>query len=154
MILRNGWYTENYSEGVAEIIKNGAVYSAANAGRLCTAERNDYALAAANVLITPELHHGHTYELAGDYGWTMEDFANTLGKITSKPIGLHLQSEAQQLQFLQQAGLPEDFARALADSERFAAEGWLEENSETLSNLIGRSTTPLATTLEKTLADN
>ncbi|RVU30891.1 hypothetical protein [Neptunomonas marina] len=48
-------------------------------------------------------------------------------------------------------GLPEGFAGALADAEDHASRGWLEDNSQTLSQLLGRNTTPLSKSISEAL---
>ena len=48
-------------------------------------------------------------------------------------------------------GLPEGFAHVLADSDVQAGKGALEDNSRTLSRLIGRATTPMADVVKAAL---
>ncbi len=47
VMLRNGWYTENYTAGIAAAVQHGAVLGAARNGRISAAARIDYAEAAA-----------------------------------------------------------------------------------------------------------
>jgi NAD(P)H dehydrogenase (quinone) len=53
---------------------------------------------------------------------------------------------------LTSVGIPEPFARVLTDSDVHAAAGSLYEDSRTLSRLIGRPTTPMATAVAAALA--
>jgi NAD(P)H dehydrogenase (quinone) len=142
-ILRNGWYTENYTESLAGVLQTGAVLGAAEEGRLYTASRQDYAEAAAVVLTSPN-QVGKIYELAGDKGFTLAEYAQEISKQTSKEIPYKNLAMNAFTELLIQVGLPEGFAGALADSEVHAANGWLAEDSQTLSRLIGRPTTPLS----------
>lgn len=142
-ILRNGWYTENYTESLAGVLQAGAVLGAAEEGRLYTASRQDYAEAAAVVLTSPN-QVGKIYELAGDEGFTLAEYAQKISKQTSKEIPYKNLAMNAFTELLIQVGLPEGFAGALADSEVHAANGWLAEDSQTLSRLIGRPTTPLS----------
>ena len=50
VLLRNGWYTENFAAGAATAVALGALYGCAGEGRISSAARDDYALAAAAVL--------------------------------------------------------------------------------------------------------
>jgi NAD(P)H dehydrogenase (quinone) len=50
VVLRNGWYHENYTAGVAHAVANGAHFGSARDGRISSAARDDYAAAAAVVL--------------------------------------------------------------------------------------------------------
>jgi NAD(P)H dehydrogenase (quinone) len=54
VLLRNGWYSENYTANAAAAVKNGAVLGAARDGRISSAARADFATAAAAVLAS---HH-------------------------------------------------------------------------------------------------
>lgn len=49
------------------------------------------------------------------------------------------------------AGLPEELADLIATSNTTAADGALFDDSHTLSKLIGRKTTPFATTIAEAL---
>ncbi|HBO37559.1 MAG TPA: NAD(P)-dependent oxidoreductase, partial [Pasteurellaceae bacterium] len=64
-ILRNGWYTENYTGSIPAALANNAFYGSAGDGKIASATREDYADAAVSVL-TGEGHDNKTYELAGD----------------------------------------------------------------------------------------
>lgn len=149
-ILRNGWYTENYTESLAGVLQAGAVLGAAEEGRLYTASRQDYAEAAAVVLTSPN-QVGKIYELAGDKGFTLAEYAQEISKQTSKEIPYKNLAMNAFTELLIQVGLPEGFAGAIADSEVHAANGWLAEDSQTLSRLIGRPTTPLSETITAAL---
>ncbi|WP_139285804.1 hypothetical protein [Tardiphaga sp. OK245] len=50
-----------------------------------------------------------------------------------------------------QCGLPEELADLIATSNTAAADGALFDDSHTLSKLIGRKTTPFATTIAEAL---
>ena len=59
--------------------------------------------------------------------------------------------EAEYAGALQGFGLPPVLAKALADSDAYAAKGALYDDSRTLSRLIGRPTTPFAETVAAAL---
>jgi NAD(P)H dehydrogenase (quinone) len=52
VLLRNGWYIENYTERLAMPLALGAFIGAARDGRIAAATRADYAAAAVSVLTT------------------------------------------------------------------------------------------------------
>eukprot|EP01040_Poterioochromonas_malhamensis_P022179 gene22179-26923_t len=66
IILRNGWYTENYLQSVPAALQHGALIGAAGEGKISSAGREDYAEAAATVLLDSESHVNQVIELAGD----------------------------------------------------------------------------------------
>ena len=79
VLLRNGWYIENYTERLAMNLAHGAFFGAARDGRIAAAARADFAAAAVAVLTT-EGHAGKTYELAGDHSLTMTDLAKAVSE--------------------------------------------------------------------------
>lgn len=150
VLLRNGWYTENYTAGIPAALGLGAVYGCAGEGRIASAARADYAAAAAAVL-TAENQAGKIYELAGDHAYTLSAFAAELSRQTGKTIGYVNLPEADYRNALLGAGLPEPLAALLADSDSAAAQGALFDDSRQLSSLIGRPTTPLADSIAAAL---
>lgn len=151
VLLRNGWYTENYAASIAPAVAHGAFIGAVGNGRIASAAREDYAQAAAAVL-TQEDQAGKVYELAGDDSYTLAEFSAEIARQSGKPVVYKDLSETDFKQALISAGLPEGFASMLADSDAGAAKGGLFDDSHTLSKLIGRPTTPYAKVIAATLA--
>ncbi len=149
-ILRNGWYTENYTGSLQAAQDHGALIGSMATGQIATAARADYAEAIA-VTATSDSHAGKIYELAGDVPFTMHDFAAELSKQIGKSIAYNSLPPATYAEILQGFGLPEMLARAIADADDQAARGALLDHSRTLSALIGRPTTPIAHTIKSAL---
>ncbi|EKG32173.1 SDR family oxidoreductase [Pseudomonas avellanae] len=150
-LLRNGWYTENYTAGVPGALAHGAVMGSADEGRISSASRLDYAEAAAVLLTSGEDQSGRVYELAGDESYTLAEFAAELSKQAGKTLPYVNLPQAEFEAALIQAGLPDFVARLLADSDAAAAKGALFDDSRQLSKLIGRPATPLSATISETL---
>lgn len=150
VMLRNGWYTENYTLGIATALALGAVYGCAGDGLIASAARADYAEAAA-VVLTSDNQAGKTYELAGDTAYTLSEFAAEISLQSGKAIGYINLAESDYKQALLNAGLPEPLAKLLADSDSGAAKGALFDTSRQLSRLIGRPTASLATAVKAQL---
>ncbi|EPS2709668.1 SDR family oxidoreductase [Cronobacter turicensis] len=150
VLLRNGWYTENYLASVPPALEHGVFIGSAGDGKIASASRQDYAEAAAKVL-TLDNQAGRVYELAGDNAWTLRDLTALLSKETGKTVAYQNLSEADFAAALTGAGLPEGFAKLLADSDIGASEGGLFDDSRQLSALIGRPTTSLETSLRESL---
>ncbi|ELY4574301.1 SDR family oxidoreductase [Cronobacter turicensis] len=150
VLLRNGWYTENYLASVPPALEHGVFIGSAGDGKIASASRQDYAEAAANVL-TLDNQAGRVYELAGDNAWTLRDLTALLTKETGKTVAYQNLSEADFAAALAGAGLPEGFAKLLADSDIGASKGGLFDDSRQLSALIGRPTTSLETSLRESL---
>ncbi len=151
VLLRNGWYTENYAAGIPAALEHGAVFGSAADGRISSAARADYADAAVAVLTSAEDQAGRVYELAGDDSYTLSDFAAEISKQTGKTVPYTDLPQADFQAALVQAGLPGFVADLLSDSDAAAAKGALFDDRRQLSALIGRPTTPLAITVAETL---
>lgn len=151
VILRNGWYTENYTHAVQNNIASGIVMGAAAEGKLHTASRQDYAEAAVAILLAEQPQAGKIYELAGDHGFTLAEFAATVSRLAGKTVHFNNISQAEYTDVLCQSGLPHGLAAIVADCEAQAAKGFLADNSQTLSKLIGRPTTTLEQSLTSIL---
>lgn len=143
VILRNGWYAENYTGSIAPALQHGAFVGSAGEGRISGAARADYAEAAA-VVLTGAGHAGQTYELAADHAWTLADLAAEISAQTGRQIPYVNLPEAEYAAALVGAGLPDGLAAAIASWDVRASQGALYDDGHTLSRLIGHPTTPLA----------
>ena len=149
-ILRNGWYTENYTASVPGAVAGGAFIGSAGKGRISSAARADYADAAVAVL-TGQGHHGKTYELAGDHAYTLSDLAAEIARQTGKDIPYKDLPEADYAAALAGFGLPAPVAQAYASFDVGASQGALFDDGRVLSKLIGRPTTPLSVSVAHAL---
>ncbi len=113
VLLRNGWYHENYTENLAPVLEHGAVVQAAGEGRVSSAARADYAAAAVAVL-TGEGHENRTYELGGDEAWSFAEYAAELSRQTGREIVYSPVSVDAYAGILAGAGLPGPLADTLA----------------------------------------
>ncbi len=150
-ILRNGWYTENYTGSVAGAVAAGAFIGSAGDGKISSAARADFADAAVAV-VTSAGHENKVYELAGDSSYTLADLAAEISKQTGKAIPYNNLPETEYAKILKSFGLPEMFADAIASWDTGASKGDLFNESHQLSKLIGRPTTPLFETVKAALA--
>ncbi|MBA0168957.1 SDR family oxidoreductase [Pectobacterium sp. CFBP8739] len=150
VLLRNGWYTENYAASIPAALEHGVFIGSAGEGKITSATREDFAAAAVAVL-TQEGQAGKVYELAGDEPYTLAELATEVSKQSGKNIGYQNLSEAEFAAALVSAGLPEGFAQIIADSDTGASKGGLFDGGKQLSRLIGRPTTPLSAVVKATL---
>jgi NAD(P)H dehydrogenase (quinone) len=142
VFLRNGWYTENYTAQLGTYLEHGAVAGSSGDGRVASAERRDYAEAAAAVLTGPG-HQNQAYELSGDHAWSFTEFAAEVAAQSGRPVGYQDLDPQKHLEVLLGAGLPEPFARVLVDVDAAIGRGELAATPGDLARLIGRPTTPL-----------
>ncbi|GAB2886590.1 SDR family oxidoreductase [Paraburkholderia jirisanensis] len=152
VLLRNGWYTENYTAGIPAALAHSALFGSAGAGRISSAARADYAAAAAAVLTAAHVQAGRIYELAGDHSFTLAQFSAELSSQTHKSIAYNNLPESEFKAALLAAGLPEPVAALLSDSDKCAADDALFDDKGELRALIGRPTTPFEKTMAAALA--
>lgn len=150
VVLRNGWYHENYAASIAPALAHNAFIGAVGEGHISSAARQDYAEAAAAVLVQ-ENQAGKVYELAGDESYSLAEFAAEIARQSGKKVDYVNLPQAEFAKALTGAGLNEWLANMLADSDAGAAKGGLFDDSHTLSKLIGRNTTPYQDVIAATL---
>lgn len=148
--LRNGWYTENYTDQVGGALAQGAVHGATHGGRVSTAARADYAAAAVAVL-TGTGHENRAYELAGAPAFTLAEYAAEVSRQSGRQVVYNDLTVEALTQALARAGLPEIVASTLADCDRGIERGELFDDAGELARLIGRPTTPWTETLAAAL---
>ncbi|WP_144244247.1 SDR family oxidoreductase [Nitrincola sp. A-D6] len=137
VVLRNGWYTENYLASLPAALEQGVLLGCADEGRIASATRHDYATAAAKVLLGASQHYQKTYELAGDTSYSLAEYATTISRLTGKSVNYQNLPEADFRDTLISIGLPEPLANLLSDSDSGASQGALFDDSRQLSQLIG-----------------
>lgn len=151
-LLRNGWYTENYTAAASTAVANGTVLGSAGDGRVASAARADYAEAAAAVLTSEDEQAGKIYELAGDGSYTLAELASEISRQSGSSVAYRQLPEAAYRSALEGSGLPTPLAGLLADSDVGASKGGLFDDGRQLSALIGRPTTPLSQSVRAALA--
>ncbi|MCW2960201.1 MAG: quinone oxidoreductase [Thermoleophilia bacterium] len=145
-LLRNGWYIENYEGTLGAALEHGALFGAGGDTKFAPATRDDFAAAAAAVLVGAD-HEGATYELGGDERVSLAELAEIIADVSGTEVVYTDLPEAEYAQVLEGAGLPAAFASILADSDAGLAKGHLDTTSGDLSRLIGRPTQSIRTAL-------
>lgn len=151
VILRNGWYTENYTGSLATTVESGVLYGSSGEGKVASATRSDFAEAAA-VVLTTDGHEGKVYELAGDEAYTMRDFAAVLTKLSGKEVAYTNLPVEEYVKALIQAGVPEMWAQFYGGTHVSTEKGDLYDDGHQLSKLIGHATSPLIEVLARALS--
>lgn len=151
VLLRNGWYHENYTAGIPVALAHGAILGCAGEGKIASAARADYAVAAAEVL-TRDNQAGRVYELAGEAAYTLSELAGEIAHQSATPVRYQNLSEQDYQAALLAAGLPEAFTALLADSDTAAAKGHLYGAGDDLRRLLQRPSTPISEAVASALA--
>ncbi|MBD1259292.1 SDR family oxidoreductase [Maribacter polysiphoniae] len=149
-LLRNGWYSENYTASIPGAMGGGAFLGSAGDGKIASAPRADYAEAAA-IVITDEDNKGKTFELAGDTYYTLSDLAGIISEQSGKTIPYNNIPEDEYANILKNIGLPDGLALGLASWDVSASKDDLFDDSHELSKILGRPTTPIVESVKMAL---
>ncbi|MGX1496393.1 NAD(P)H dehydrogenase (quinone) [Labrenzia sp. MBR-25] len=152
-VLRNGWYVENFGGTISAALAHGAVAGASGDGKFSAAGREDYAEAAARIVSGSDLST-RALELGGSSAFSLADLAAELSSQTGRDIPFNNLPEATYAGILVQAGLPEGFAKILADADRGASEGDLFTASTALEDLNGHPARSLKDFVTESLKAN
>lgn len=141
-VLRNGWYTENYTSQLDQYLERGEIVGAAGTGRVSAATRADFAAAAVGAL-TADQDGDVVHELGGT-AFSLEELARTITEVTGRTVSYRGLITAEFTEVLQGAGLDAGTAGFVASLDESIARGELETGSQALVELAGRPSTPLA----------
>ncbi|MPV36182.1 SDR family oxidoreductase [Georgenia subflava] len=140
-LLRNGWYTENYTEQLPTYLAAGVIAHAAGDGRIAAATRADLAEAAA-VALLEDRDERVVHELAGP-AFTYADLAAAITEVTGTEIAAKDLPTAELSAVLTGAGLDEGTAGFLVAVEGNIVAGELDGDPADLEKLLGRPATTL-----------
>lgn len=141
-LLRNGYYTEVYTDPLGQYLEDGEILGSEGSGKLATAPRSDYAQAAAVALLGDE-EAAQIYELGGDE-FSLPEFARTVTEVTGVKVTYRGLTGDEYVQELQRTGVDEPTARFVAALDASIARGDIETSSHDLAHLLGRPATPLS----------
>lgn len=143
VILRNGWYVENFTDQLDTYRAGGAVLGAAGAARIAPVPRADLAAAAVTALLDSTVEAA-VHELAGT-SVTFPELATVLGDATGAELPYRNVPLEEYHAGLLAAGLDEDVAGFVTALEAGMASGDLDSGSTDLERLLGRPATDLHT---------
>ena len=150
VLLRNGWYIENYTDQLMGYLNSGVILGAAGEGKISAAARADFAEAAAAVLLSDEEQNGKIYELGSDKPFTLNQLAGAVGAAAGQDVSYQEMDPEQLEKIYADAGVPGPFAHILVDTDVRIREGALEVSTGDLAALIGRAPASLG----KVIKDN
>jgi NAD(P)H dehydrogenase (quinone) len=140
ILLRNSWYLELYLDQIPRYLEHGAILGSAGEGRVSAATRADYAAAAAAVVAEPGYEH-HIFELGGEPAFSMAELAAEISGRSGREVVYRNLPVEEYVAVLTAAGLPEGYARVLADADLGIERGDLFTGSGDMARLLGRGPT-------------
>ena len=143
VLLRNGWYLDNFAGRGTNALAAGELITCAGEGRYAAATRDDFAAATAVVLTSADGYAGRKLELAGSSSFSIPELAALVSRLSGRNIPCRNMSPADYEATLIRNGMPDFVAKIVTNSDVSAGAGWLFDDSRTLESLIGRPTTTL-----------
>ncbi|MDP4096252.1 SDR family oxidoreductase [Paenibacillus sp. P96] len=134
--LRNNWYLENEMGVIQAALAGAPVTVSAGSGKVGWALREDYAAAAAAVLVGNG-HENTVYELSGTLA-TYDDLAAVLSKALGREVPVqHVDDEAYG-RIMAEVGVPQEALPIVIGIQSGIRAGALEVSSNDLETLLGR----------------
>ncbi|MEH7109708.1 SDR family oxidoreductase [Bacillus sp. JJ1764] len=139
--LRNNWYLENEMGGIQGAIAGAPWVTSAGAGKVGWALQQDYAEAAAAVLVGNG-HENTVYELSGPL-LTQEELATALGAVLGKEIPVQQVSDEKYAEIMKGLGVPDFAIPIVVGIQESIRNGSLEVESNDFEKVLGRPITPI-----------
>ncbi|WP_026695447.1 SDR family oxidoreductase [Peribacillus kribbensis] len=143
--LRNNWYLENETGSIQGAMAGAPWVTSAGEGKVGWALQQDYADAAAAVLLGSG-HENTVYELSGPL-LSQEEFAAALGKVLGKEIPVQQVSDEQYAEIMKGLGLPDFVIPIVVGIQESIRNGSLEVESNDFEKVLGRPVTSVHDTL-------
>ena len=139
--LRNNWYLENEISGIQGVLAGAPWLTAAADGKVGWALQQDFAEAAAAVLVG-EGHENTIYELSGK-PLTQEELAAALGEVLGKEVPVQQVDAAAYAEIMAGAGVPDFVVPILVEIQKSIRVGSLDVASNDFKKLLGHPATPI-----------
>jgi NAD(P)H dehydrogenase (quinone) len=145
--LRNNWYLENEIGSIQGAIAGAPWVTSAGEGKVGWALQQDYADAAAAVLLGNG-HENTVYELSGPL-LTQEELASALGNVLGKEIPVQQVSDEKYAEIMKGIGLPDFVIPIVVGIQESIRNGSLEVESNDFEKVLGRPVTPINEALKQ-----
>lgn len=136
-ILRNTLYVDNLLMSLPQILASGQWFHAAAEGKIARVTREDCARAAAAALES-DFDGRRIIEISGPELQSVAEMAAVISDLSGKPVKAIALDEAALTAGLEQAGIPEIFARLLATFDTAQAKGEFNILTSAVRDLTGK----------------
>lgn len=150
--LRNNWYLENEIGSIQGAMAGAPWVTAAGEGKVGWALQQDYADAAAEVLVG-DGHENTIYELSGPL-LTQEELAAAVGNILGKEVPVQQVSDEEYAEIMKGLGLPDYVLPIVVGIQQSIRNGSLEVSNTDFEKVLGRPVTPIDEALEQIIKAN
>ncbi|KRF54177.1 SDR family oxidoreductase [Priestia megaterium] len=139
--LRNNWYLENEIGSIQGAMAGAPWVTSAGKGKVGWALQQDYADAAAAVLVGNG-HENTVYELSGPL-LTQEELVTALGAVLGKEIPVQQVSDEKYAEIMKGLGLPDFVIPIVVGIQESIRNGSLEVEKNDFEKVLGRPVTPI-----------
>ncbi|MDM5326922.1 SDR family oxidoreductase [Neobacillus sp. CF12] len=139
--LRNNWYLENEIGSIQGAMAGTPWVTSAGEGKVGWALQQDYADAAAAVLVGSG-HENTVYELSGPL-LTQEELASALGNVLGKEVPVQQVSDEKYAEIMKGLGLPDFVIPIVIGIQESIRNGSLEVESNDFEKVLGRPVAPI-----------
>ncbi|MEH7683727.1 SDR family oxidoreductase [Priestia megaterium] len=139
--LRNNWYLENEIGSIQGAMAGAPWVTSAGKGKVGWALQQDYADAAAAVLVGNG-HENTVYELSGPL-LTQEELVTALGAVLGKEIPVQQVSDEKYAEIIKGLGLPDFVIPIVVGIQESIRNGSLEVEKNDFEKVLGRPVTPI-----------
>jgi NAD(P)H dehydrogenase (quinone) len=139
--LRNNWYLENEIGSIQGAMAGAPWVTSAGEGKVGWALQQDYADAAAAVLVGSG-HENTVYELSGPL-LTQEELAAALGNVLGKDVPVQQVSDEKYAEIMKGLGLPDFVIPIVVGIQESIRNGSLEVESDDFKKILGRPVAPI-----------
>ena len=139
--LRNNWYLENEIGSIQGAMAGAPWVTSAGEGKVGWALQQDYADAAAAVLVGSG-HENTVYELSGPL-LTQEELASALGNVLGIEVPVQQVSYEKYAEIMKGLGLPDFVIPIVVGIQESIRNGSLEVESNDFKKILGRPVAPI-----------
>lgn len=145
--LRNNWYLENETDSIKGVMAGAPWITSAGEGKVGWATQQDYAEAAAKVLVE-DGHDNTICELSGPL-YTQKEFVQVLGEVLGKEIPVQRVTDEEYAEVMKQVGLPDFVIPIVVGIQESIRNGSLAVESNDFEKVLGRPVTPIKEALSQ-----
>lgn len=139
--LRNNWYLENEIGSIQGAMAGAPWVTSAGNGKVGWALQQDYADAAAAVLVGNG-HENTVYELSGPL-FTQAELASALGQVLGKEIPVQQVSDEEYAEIMKGSGVPDSAIPIVVGIQQSIRNGSLAVESNDFEKVLGRPVTSI-----------
>ncbi|TCI52099.1 SDR family oxidoreductase [Exiguobacterium sp. SH5S13] len=148
--LRNNWYLENELGNIQGALAGAPWVSASRDGKVGWAPQQDYAEAAANVLLADDFE-AEIYELSGPLH-TQAELVEALSDVIGRDVPFQEVTADAYADVMRGAGVPDFAIPIVVGIQESIQNGSLEVESTDFERVLGRPVTPIREALKQLIA--